>query len=435
MTPRRKRRGFTLIELLVVISIIGILVGLLLPAVNSAREAGRRIQCANNMRNIGLGLVNYSTSKNYFPNSGTFFETNGPGGVWAGSASSLMLSTSVPTANLPAGTTAVPVTGVPALYSWVVEILPYIDAQDIYNAWDRNNAYNSTTSTGPNIASSTNNATLSQTAIGVLRCPDDYTSQPGTGNLSYAVNSGFSFTVGSSVGMTALGAYNSSYDLSGGAAAAYPSSVTAAAAATAAVIRNMGVMFMGTYSGKSLFDARTTPAGIYDGMSNTVLVSENTLAGYAQTSPNPALAGLPTSWACPLPSVVAFIGSPSICPGGNCGTNSVPVASGSPLAPVPATAGAPPTDGPGWANASNPQAGSNDFINAGVTNSSSQEGGFPFSNSAHPGGCNMVFCDGAVRFVNSTISGTVYAKMLTPAGGRLPLFAKQLPLSSDDFAQ
>src|SRR6516162_7291443 len=74
MTSRVHRRGFTLIELLVVISIIGILVGLLLPAVNSAREAGRRTQCQNNMRNIGLGILGYVNQKNTFPPAGMFCE-------------------------------------------------------------------------------------------------------------------------------------------------------------------------------------------------------------------------------------------------------------------------------------------------------------------------------------------------------------------------
>ncbi len=65
MNPRRRgRQGFTLIELLVVISIIGILVGLLLPAINSAREAGRRVKCQSNMRNVVLGILNYVSSKN-----------------------------------------------------------------------------------------------------------------------------------------------------------------------------------------------------------------------------------------------------------------------------------------------------------------------------------------------------------------------------------
>ena len=78
MTPLpRRRAAFSLVELLTVIAIIAVLVGLLLPAVQSARESSRRSSCANNLKQLALGCLSYDSSQGHFPSGGWAWQWTG----------------------------------------------------------------------------------------------------------------------------------------------------------------------------------------------------------------------------------------------------------------------------------------------------------------------------------------------------------------------
>ena len=103
LLPRKSlTRGFTLIELLVVIAIIAILIALLLPAVQQAREAARRTQCKNNLKQLGLALHNYHDILDMFP-PGAMTNSNGtvgPGDAFAGSCWAISIFPQIEQANL-----------------------------------------------------------------------------------------------------------------------------------------------------------------------------------------------------------------------------------------------------------------------------------------------------------------------------------------------
>jgi prepilin-type N-terminal cleavage/methylation domain-containing protein len=112
-----RKRGFTLVELLVVIAIIGVLVALLLPAIQAAREAARRNSCLNNMKQISLGLLNHESAKGFYPLASTApFQFTGVGSKIGGANQRV--------------TTATPADG--DGYSWLVLILPFMEQQPLY---------------------------------------------------------------------------------------------------------------------------------------------------------------------------------------------------------------------------------------------------------------------------------------------------------------
>jgi len=155
--PGRKDAGFTLVELLVVIAIIGVMVGLLLPAVQAAREAARRMQCSNNMKQLGLALHNHEASFKKYPPAGRGYSMCSSA---SGGAGDTMIYDS----------------------NGLVYLLPYVEQQSLYERFNLKEAFafvpnamrnlNGTRVGDPN---TNGNAALASTIVETFICPSDPT--------------------------------------------------------------------------------------------------------------------------------------------------------------------------------------------------------------------------------------------------------------------
>jgi prepilin-type N-terminal cleavage/methylation domain-containing protein/prepilin-type processing-associated H-X9-DG protein len=152
--PARARRGFTLVELLVVIAIIGILVALLLPAVQAAREAARRMQCQNNLKQLGLGSLIHQQAQKYLPSGGW-------GWTWTGDPDRGFGRLQ------PAG--------------WNYSLLPFIEQQNVFSMGTDGDAMNITS--GQRTGAQQRDKTL----ISVFACPTRRSIKlyPRPKNMSY----------------------------------------------------------------------------------------------------------------------------------------------------------------------------------------------------------------------------------------------------------
>jgi len=269
-----RRFGFTIIELLVSIGIIGMLLALLLPAVQQARAAGRRTQCQNNIRQIGLAMLGSASTQGRFPASSWW---------WVDKNNSAQ-----------------------PMHSWVVPLLPWLERSDLARLWDNDLPI-----------TNAQNAAVAKLHLNVLACPDDV-SAIGESDLSYVVNGGIGFTIRTSQGVDDCPfappgrpdrPQRQRRHMPQQASADHP------APNDRQLLTKLGMFFTDTW--KSEISARYhTRDSVLDGLSQTFMLSENVRAGY---DPSAAESG----WASPDPMRVTFFYSSAVCKSLKCSKGDV----------------------------------------------------------------------------------------------------------------
>jgi prepilin-type N-terminal cleavage/methylation domain-containing protein/prepilin-type processing-associated H-X9-DG protein len=364
----QRRRGFTLIELLVVIAIIAVLIALLLPAVQSAREAARRIQCTNNLKQLGLALHNYESSNSCFP-SGTIYGLNMNSGMPGAICTSPGFGNNCQ--NTP----------------WFILMLPYIEQSPLYTSF---NALIG--SEGPFTLGFIINSTVYTTKLPSFQCPSDNQNQ-----FSFAAAAGNSvplppFPWNATKGNYGINWGNTDYGQApfGGFATTYRQSP-------------FGVNSNGT--GPSLVKI----ASVTDGLSNTHLVSE-IIQGAVDD-----IRG--TIWV-DNPGAGSYF--TRFTPNGNQDIlQLLGVWTGNGLNNIDNIA----SFGGSSAGTSPPSPGSlcdNQPVQMLACNNQGTEGKeYSGSRSRHPGGINSLFGDGSVHFMKNSISPQTWVALGTINSGEV----------------
>ena len=375
LSPNRQpRRGFTLIELLVVISIIAVLASLIAPAVQSARRAARKLECLNNIRQVGLAMI--ATSSN----------TGG---------SLPYLTTDVPISNSNG-------TGFIFGAGWPMQLLPALDATAVLKNIKSNAVNVSSNSFTVNTAPNGDNVWLP-----VFTCPDDADSFRRPGGLSFVVNAGFiPSTIWGGPGASAPevvapgGPFDQpyivdwnklgNYSLDG--ISTYPTNAAFDSQDQAVQVAT-GVFFRATAGlGSNSFQPSLDYLSTGDGTGTTLLLTENLNAGPWNSS-----LGAQSDYG------VNYLGFGLRLPV----TNSYQVVTGlftsGTLATISGNGG---FDDP----AANPDQW---VINR---NLGTAPTGTPRPSSQHAGGVNAIMGDGSGRFLNEGVDKHVYAKLLTSNG-------------------
>lgn len=383
---RNPRSGFTILELLVVISIISVLMALILPAIQNARSAARLLQCKNNVKNVSLGIIGYSTTLNGF-NPSVFSPRDGKNAVWT------------------------------------TEILPYIDARSVADQLDMNMP--------PDVR------------LAVLVCPDDELNDNVPRGLSYVVNVGYglmtmncnepqgihadSISVVNVTDWTGLGTGPRSDDWDGYAYSYYQKYAVNSGEFIGSsrllgldwdnnaevtqqedlITAASGVFWSGPKAQNESFPIRRLDLG--DGASHTLMLSErNKPRDWAIAPPaseNPASMMWRLRFLAPLAS--HSFGMGTACFRNTAGVHLMP------------KSGA-------WNPSSPPQSLHFDSI---MTNArfdcthdillntyriiNAPSHWYLAPTSAHVGGVNVAFCDGAVVFMSNELSPDVFARLLT----------------------